>query len=78
MPRTYLRLLEDTSYSVDSYCRASADKANIGADGQLIGGDAYGVDAAEGSDANTLDATEKDAATVRLPDRYIHKVVVEA
>jgi hypothetical protein len=45
-------------------CRASADKASIGTDGQLMGGDAYGVDAAEGSDANTLDAVEKDAATV--------------
>jgi hypothetical protein len=46
-------------------CRASADKASIGADGQsLVGGDAYGVDAPAGSDANTLDGTEQDAAAV--------------
>jgi hypothetical protein len=47
------------------HCRASADKASMGADGQtLAGGDAYGVDAPAGSDANTLDATEQDAAAV--------------
>lgn len=37
----------------------------MGADGQsLVGGDAYGVDAPQGSDANTLDAGEQDAAAV--------------
>jgi hypothetical protein len=37
----------------------------MGADGQsLVGSDAYGVDAPAGSDANTLDTTEQDAAAV--------------